>query len=181
MFQTRSKIVVKVLGYFLLNPKKRCYINELAKELELDPGNLFRKLKELEKEGILVSEKRGNQRHFGLNKDYHLLKELKHYYNAKHGIVNLIRGKLEKIKGVKEAYIFGSYAKNSLWEESDIDVLIVGNHPSLEAKREILPLQKDIGREISIIDLSPEELKQKKRKKDEFIENIFSGEIIRIL
>ncbi len=181
MFQTRSKIIVKVLGYFLLNPKKRCYINELAKKLELDSGNLFRKLKELEEEGILVSEKRGNQRYFRLNKDYHLLKELKHYYNAKYGIANLIREKLEKIKGVKEAYIFGSYAKDSLGRESDIDVLIVGSHSSLEVKRKILPLQKNTGREINIIDLSPEEFKQKKRKKDEFIENIFSEEIIKVL
>jgi hypothetical protein len=38
-----------------------------------------------------------------------------------------------------------------------------------------------LGREINIIDLSLEEFKEKKKEKDEFIENIFSEKIIKIL
>ncbi len=48
MFQFRSKITVKVLGYFFLNPHESRYINELAEILDLDAGNLYRKLKEME-------------------------------------------------------------------------------------------------------------------------------------
>ncbi len=181
MFQNKSKIIIKVLGYFLINSKKKHYINELAKNLEIDPGNLFRKLKELEEEGILVSEKKGNQRYYSLNKEYHLLKEIRQYYKVKYGADNLIKEKLKQVKRVEEAYIFGSYAKGTIDGESDIDVLLIGDHSPLEAKRKILPLQRSLGREINIIDLSPEEFIEKKRKKDEFIENVFSGKIIKIL
>lgn len=83
MFQFRSKITVKVLGYFFLNPHESRYINELAEILDLDAGNLYRKLKEMESEGILLSEKRGNQIYYCLNKKYPLLKEIKRVYNSR--------------------------------------------------------------------------------------------------
>jgi len=176
----RTKITIKVLGYFFLNPQKTNYVNELANVLDLDVGNLFRKLKELEKEGILYSEKRGNQKYYGLNKNYPLLKEMKRIYNAKYGIVNILKKKLKKIKKLEKTYIFGSYAKGDFQQESDIDVLLVGDHSSLEAKRIILPLEKTAGRKINIIDISTEELKLRHKKNDDFIKNIFSQKTIKI-
>jgi predicted transcriptional regulator with HTH domain len=49
MLGFRSKITIKVLNYYFLNPQKSHYANELARLLDVYPANLFRKLKELEK------------------------------------------------------------------------------------------------------------------------------------
>ncbi len=181
MFQFRSKITVKVLGYFFLNPRESRYINEIAEILDLDAGNLYRKLKEMEKEGILLSEKRGNQIYYGLNKSYPLLKEIEKAYAAKYGLENILREKLKNLKGLKAAYLFGSYSKGGFGRDSDIDILLAGNHFPIEAKRIILPLQKIVGREINIIDLTPQELETRQKKGDDFIKNIFSQKIIKIL
>lgn len=181
MIKFSSKITIKLLDYFFINPKQQHYINELAEILGIDPGNLFRKLKELEKEGILMSESRGNQKYYFLNKNYPLLKELKKIYQAKYGLINSIKKKLLTIKGLKEAYIFGSYASDSLQQESDIDVLLIGNHSSISAKKAIIPFQKNIGREINIIDMTEKEFKKRQKNKDEFIRNIFSQKLIKIL
>jgi len=181
IFLLRSKITAEVLRYFFLNPSKRHYINELSGILNVDVGNLFRKLRELEKEGALVSEKRGNQKYYGLNKKYPLLKELKRIYEAKYGIVETFKKELEKIDGIKEAYIFGSYAKGNWQADSDLDILLIGDHSSLEAKRKILPLTKTINREINIIDITPKEFKKRQQKRDDFVRNVFSGKIIKIL
>lgn len=180
MIKLGSGITIKVLGYFFLNPDKGRYINELAKMLDLDPGNLFRKLKDLEAEGILISSKQGNQRYFGLNKKYPLLREFKRAYESKYGLINRLKEMASNIKGLKEAYIFGSYAENSLQQESDIDILLIGNHSSLEAKRIILPLQNEIKREINIVDLTPKEFMSRKKRRDEFLKNIFLHKIIKI-
>lgn len=180
MLEYRSQITKKVLGYYFLNPERSHYINELANLLSVDPGNLFRKLKELEQEGILVSETRGNQKYFLLNKKYPLLHELKKIYNAKYGIVELLKKRIKNLKNMKSAWVFGSYAKNTFQQESDIDLLLVGSHSSLEAKRLILPLEKDIGREINIVDMTEKEFQSRKKKKDEFIKNIFSQKTIEI-
>lgn len=77
MISLRSKIAQKVLGYFFANGKNSLYINEMSRTLGLDRGNLIKKLQTLEKEGILKSEFRGNQRYFSLNTRYPLLKEYK--------------------------------------------------------------------------------------------------------
>ena len=181
MLEYRSQITQKVLGYYFLNPERTHYINELANLLSVDPGNLFRKLKELEQEGVLISEARGNQKYFSLNKKYPLLHEVKKIYNAKYGITELLKKKIKKLKGLKSAWIFGSYAKDSFQQESDIDLLLVGSHSSLEAKRLILPLEKDLGREINIVDITEKDFESRKKKKDEFIKNIFSQKTIKIL
>jgi len=180
MFQLRSKITIKVLGYYFLNPSKAHYINELAGILDVDVGNLYRKLSELEREGVLFSEERGSQKYYSLNKRYPLLKEIKRAYNAKHGFVRLLAEKANKIKELKEAYIFGSYAKGSFQNESDIDLLLIGSHSSIEAKRLILPLQKILGRDINILDISQKELASRKKKGDDFIKNIFSHNMIKV-
>lgn len=181
MFEFRSKITIKVLRYFLLNRKESRYVNELANFLQVDPGNLFRKLKELEGEGILISEVRGNQRYFKLNKKYPLLSELDHLFRAKYGIEEALKKKLSKLKGLQAGYIFGSFAKNTIQQESDIDLLLVGNHSSLEAKKLISPLSKELQREINIVDFSPAEFEKRKKRGDEFLKNIFSGKKIKII
>jgi predicted nucleotidyltransferase len=181
MLEYRSQITKKALGYFFLNHGRARYINELADILEVDPGNLFRKLKELEQEGVLISEMRGNQKYFSLNRKYPLLRELEKIHNAKYGVASLLKKKINKLKDLQSAWIFGSYAKNSFQQESDIDLLLVGSHSSIEAKRLILPLGKDLGREISIMDMTEKELQSRKKKKDEFIKNIFSQKTIKII
>ncbi len=184
MFNSKSKITNKVLGYFFINPHKKHYINELAVLLEVDLGNLFRKLKELETEGVLKSEMAGNQRYFFLNKEYYLLKELKKTYEAKYGVVPFLEKKLSHLHchlpKLKEAYIFGSFANGAFNPESDIDLLLVGEHSSLVAKRDILALQHFLKREINVIDITPEELKKKIKQKDEFFSRIFNQPIIKL-
>lgn len=181
MFDFHSKIVNKILRYFFINPRKKNYINELARILDIDPGNLSRKLQELENEGILSSEFLGKQRYYFINKKYPLLKEAKKVFELKHGLGNLIACELKKIKGIKEAYIFGSYAKGNFEAESDIDILIIGDHPVTEVTRALLLIQKKIGREINVVDLTEKEFQRRKEDQDEFIEDIFNGKVIKVL
>jgi predicted nucleotidyltransferase len=180
MLNIGSKIVEKVLGYYFINLEARHYINELARLLSLDAGNLDRKLKELENEGIFASEKQGNLKYFFINKRYPLLEEIKKLYNLKYGIEKKLSDAFASLKGLKEIYIFGSYTKNKLSAESDIDILLIGNHSSLQAKRLIAGLSDDLGRELNIVDMTLEELEKRKENKDEFIENIFKNKIIKI-
>lgn len=79
------------------------------------------------------------------------------------------------------AYIFGSYAKKTFETGSDIDILLIGEHDTLEAKKIILPLQKEFYREFNIVDMTEEDFIQKNVSGDEFITNIMKGEYIKIV
>ena len=86
MLDIKSKITQKLLTYYFANLSASHYVNELARMLEVDPGNLDRKLRELEKEGLFVSEKQGNLKFFQLNKSYPLLEEVRKWYKMKYGL-----------------------------------------------------------------------------------------------
>ncbi len=181
MISFKSQITIKLLDYFFVNSQARNYINELARIIEVDPGNLSRKLNELEKEGFLSSSFSGNQRYYSLNLKYPLLPETKKIYENSYGLKNLLAKSLKGLRGLKTAYIFGSYAKGNFDAISDIDILLIGEHSSLEAKRLILPLQKRLKRELNIVDLTEQEYKAKQKKKDPFLKNIFNGKMIKII
>lgn len=180
MISFKSQITIKLLDYFFLNPRAKNYINELARLIEVDPGNLSRKLNELEKEGILASSFSGKQKYYSLNQKYPLLSELKKIYEKSYGLKHKLAALLNKLKGLKDAYIFGSYAKGDFGQESDVDILLIGDHSSLEAKRLILPLQKRLKREFNIIDLTEKEFKARRRTGDAFLKNIFKHKIIKL-
>ena len=181
MLNFKSQITQKLLGYYFVNPHKKHYVNELARILNLDLGNLSRKLKQLENEGILISEFSGKQRYYFLNKKYPWLRETKKMFDASFGLKEILAKKLHELEGLKEAYIFGSYAKGNFGSQSDIDLLLIGSHSSMEATRKILPLQNQLGREFNAIDMSQKEYEKRKKESDPFLANILSGKIIKIV
>ena len=180
MITFNSKITQKVLSYLLLNPEEEMYMNEMVNKFSVDRGNLVRKLAEWEKEGILVKNKRGNLSLYKINRQYPLLQEMKKISQKSFGIEQRLGSIFKKTKGIKHAFIFGSYASDKLEAESDIDVLSVGSHKSFDVQREIVKLEKDLGRDINIVDMTEEEFEEKK-KNNEFLKNIFSNNYIQII
>ena len=181
MISLRSKVAVKILDYYFLNPDAKAYINELARILDLDPKNTETKLKEFEKNGLFKSEFRGKERYFSLAKDNSTLKHYRQIFFQTYGIEKRLKDALSGIKGLKEAYLFGSYAANKMDSSSDIDILAIGSHSVLELQKFIVKLQKNAGREFNVMNLSDKEFEAKKRGKDAFIESVLKTKIIRLI
>jgi len=181
MISLKSKTTQKILNYYFLNPRARHYINELARLLELDPKNADTKLKELEREGIMQSEFLGKQRYFYLAKNSPLVKTYRGLFMRTVGLERQFRKALENIAGLREAYLYGSYAKNTMDSGSDIDVLAIGEHSALAAQKAVNRIQKNSGREINIVHMTGKELREKKKSGNPFIANIFSGKVIKIV
>ncbi|MFA5271439.1 MAG: nucleotidyltransferase domain-containing protein [Candidatus Omnitrophota bacterium] len=181
MLTPGSTVKNKALTYFFLNEESRTYINELARLIEADPKNVYRMLLQLENQGLLVSEFKGKERYFYLNKKNPLYKEYKNIFLKTTGIEAILKNKLKTVSGLKEAYIFGSYAQGKYGPESDIDILLVGTHKSLSAQKVLHNIQKQTVREINTVNITPQELKVKKQHGDQFITGIFSHKTIKIL
>lgn len=179
MINFKSKITQAILGYFFINPRAEMFLNEMARKFKVDRGNLTRKLTEFEKEGILLKNKKGNLSLYTVNRAYPFLPELKKIFIKSFGLEYELKKSLKNIKGIKTAIIFGSYAKNKLSAESDIDLLLLGSHKSLDAQREIIKLQSRLDREINVVDMTEDEFHRKKN--DEFLTNVLSGKIIKLI
>ena len=72
----RPSLKRKLLVYFFTHPEASLYVREIAVLLNLDPANLSRELRRLEKEGVFGSRKQGNLKYFSLNKSYLLHQEI---------------------------------------------------------------------------------------------------------
>lgn len=180
MISLRSKITQAVLGYFMLHEDSELYVHEMARSLSLDQGNLDRKLKELEKESILKSDLRGKERYYSLNDSFPLLQEYKKIILKTIGFEHSLKQLLKTVKGLGLAYLFGSYAQDKMDLSSDIDLLVIGEHSSLELQRKIAEIQKSVKREINVISMSAEEYR-KKLKNDRFLKSILQKKRIQLL
>lgn len=181
MQNLKSTIVNKVLGYYFINPQARHYTRDLARVLNLDPGNLSRKMIALVNDGLFISEGEGRNRYFKLNRQFPYLKEYKKIYESENGVELEIKKALQGASGLEEVYIFGSYAKGNFSAGSDIDLLLIGNHDIDEAARKINVLEKRWGREINVIDLSRQEFNKRKKNKDFLLLDIFNNKTIKII
>ncbi len=180
MISLRSRITQAVLGYFMLHEGAELYINEMARRFSLDDGNLTRKLKELETEGILRSEPKGKECYYSLNPSFPLLKEYKRLILKTVGFEHRLREALREVKGIQQAILFGSYAADKMNVSSDLDLLVIGKHDTIALQRKIAELQKTTDREINVISMSEEEYKRK-RKTHPLLKSIHQKKSISIL
>lgn len=181
MFNFRSKITKKILPYLLLNPEAELYLNEMVVKFGVDRGNLVKKLEEWRSEGILQKKKRGNLSLYRVNKTHPLYKELRVIIEKEFGLEEVLRRELKQISGVKQAYIFGSYASGKLRPESDVDVLVVGSHRAMDVQRRLARLQKKFDREINVVDMTEQEFKKKQTTKDPLVIRVLNGLNIKLI
>jgi predicted nucleotidyltransferase len=180
MARMRSSTRNKILNYFFLNELKDIYINELARLIQSDPKNVYRVLVQLEQEGILKSEFKGKERYFSSYTRNPLYKSHKEIFLKTAGLEQLLRERLKAVAGLKEAYLYGSYARGNWGPSSDVDLLLVGEHKGIEAQKVLYAMQKETGREINAVNMRPEDFRERKKSKDQFLQSVFK-KVIRLL
>lgn len=181
MISLKSAITKKILNYFFVNPEEELYVNEISRKLAADKRNLIKKLKELENEGILTSKAQGNLKLYSINQNYPLYDEYKNIVLKTLGLERKLREIIRQTENITEAHLYGSYAKDKLAAHSDIDLLVVGTHSIIKLQQKINKLQREINREINIINMDPKEYNKRKKTKDPFILNILKGKHIKLL
>jgi len=172
MINFNSNKIKQILAFYFLNKRSRLYLKELSDILEIDKGNLSRYLNSLVEEGVLRAEIEGREKYFLLNSSYPLLNNLKKMMATSVSPETLLKKSLSSIKGLEHAYLFGSYASGKLKKDSDLDILLVGSHDSIEVRENLISLQRRLGREINIVDYSVEEYKEKLKEKGGFLARV---------
>ncbi len=173
-----STLKKKLLGYYFTNPDAKHYVRELAVHLNVDPTNLSRELRRLEKEGIFISEKQGLQKYFTINKDYALYEEFKSTVFKTVGVQGELRAIINQFSDIELAFIYGSYAKGEEGASSDIDLIMVGSADRKRLTSEITKLEDKIAREINFNVYAPDEFSKKRRESGSFLAQVIKGKKI---
>lgn len=181
MLNLRSKLRRGLLTYCFTNPAASHHLRELARILEADPANLSRELASLERQGLFVSDVRGRQKYFRLNRAHPLFHEYRRIIRKTLGVAHVIRESLAPLSGIREAYLYGSFARDQADASSDIDLLLIGRPDAVELETTIARLERRLGREINHTLLSPEEFKARRASRDPFLQDLWRHERISLV
>src|SRR6056297_746699 len=177
----KSKLREDLLTLYFTNPDNKYYLRELERILNYSVANIRRELIKLENTGLFLSENKGNQVYYYLNKSYPLFDELKSIIFKTSGVPKLLHGILINFKNITHAFIYGSFAKEEQREDSDIDLLIIGKINEDELIDKLNILEKKLQREINYTLYSREEFKRKIEKRNTFIIDIIESKKIFLL
>jgi len=159
------------------NYEQEIYGRELIGKVSMSQKGIALALKELEKQGILKSKKKGSMKFYSLNLNYPHIKEIIsitetmrkiRFLSKKRKIAHIFKDD-SRIVG-----IFGSYAKKTHKLESDIDVFIVGK----KQKQDYNKKGKAFDLNISIKYFTQEEFKNLLSEKNNLLKEIVKNHII---
>jgi predicted nucleotidyltransferase len=170
-----------ILEIFYSHPEKLYYLRELAQMMGKEPGVFQKDINKLVEEGFLENYYKTKRRFFKINKKYPFYNELKSIFFKTVGVKGRLQKELKGIKGVKEAFIYGSFARGEEKESSDIDLFIIGSADEDEILDLIDKLENKFGREINYILMNEKEFQKKLKEKNSFLENILSQKRIKLI
>lgn len=156
---------LQVLILFTKGYNKDYYIREVERTLKIGLGTAQTVLDDLEKKGVLESQEKGKVRLYRLRNnqtatEFMILTE--QYKKVTFMQKNLVaRELIGSIFGYTQgiAVIFGSYAKGTQREGSDMDILIAGNHEKKELSKAAKMLDLEVNVKYYPLDVFIKELK----------------------
>ncbi len=181
MLQTlfRSTIFVRILRLLFLNQTREYYLSELAYGAGMAPSTALRELNKIEPLDIITKTRKGTTVFYKINRDCIIHDELKRIF-LKFELADAVIAKEFEQYDINYALIFGSFARGTETESSDIDLLVIGEVPRGTLYQSISTLENKLGREISVILWNSQEFNNQKKDKSSFLNRMKLNEIIMV-
>lgn len=155
----RSQVQGEVLARLYLHPDEEHSLAELAELTATSPQSIQHEVSRLVKAGLLRDRRLGRSRLIRANPDSMLARPLTDLLMVTYGPVPVLESELGPIKGIEQAFVFGSWAARhqeiSGAIPNDVDVMVVGR-ADLDALDDAADrAQKVLRRPVNIRRVSP--------------------------
>lgn len=166
----------RVLGLLLLHPDESLHGREIARRTGLPPGTLTRELKRLADVGLLKCERRGNQLAYSANRQSPIFEELAGILRKTSGLADVVAEALEPLTdSIDVAFIFGSVARGTETQGSDIDLMIIGSVDFGVVVDALHLAQQQLSRDINPKVFAPRDWRNRLEKRDSFLREVVAG------
>lgn len=174
-----SKTRVKLLHLFLNNPGKAFYVREITRLIDEQINSVRRELSNMLSVGIITSDSSDNKLYYEVNQRYEFYVPFRAIFADEHIESKAeVKQDLQWQDGIKElpgtriAVMSGVLVKGST---SSVDLLLVGEVPSVKLKNVVKLIEKVEGRELNYTVLSYDEFYYRLSVRDKFITEILNG------
>jgi len=176
---------LRILSLYRSNYAAQYHVREIAKLTKKSHVTLLPHLQALEKDKILMPKTVGKNKMYSLNlqnivaKQYLLLSEVVEStaYLEEVFIIKKITEEIFKLNLSGAVILFGSYAKRTFKEDSDIDLLYIGKIPDADIQK-IKEIGKTYGKAINIRKSAVENFESGLRKKDALLTEILKNHLL---
>jgi predicted nucleotidyltransferase len=177
----RSDLQARLLAAVLLNDGEPLTSRELTERTNAKPATLHRELTRLEGAGLLRHERVGNAKRYAAATDSPLHDPLRELLARTLGVEPLLEQSLSGVGGVDAAAIFGSWAAGETGEESDIDLLVVGDVDRDELLTTVREVESRVHREIDVTAYGREEFERRRAQGSGFLRTVLRGPLTQLV
>ncbi|MBC7868986.1 transcriptional regulator [Candidatus Saccharibacteria bacterium] len=178
-----SKTRVKLLHLFLNNPGQSFYVREITRKIDEQINSVRRELSNMLEVGIISSDSADNKLYYQVNQRYEYYVPLRAIFGDGLNEANVVptssdelsaelSATIRNIPSLSLAILSGVLVRGST---SGVDVVLVGNLPTVKVKTAIKAIEKLQGRDINYSVLSYDEFYYRLSVRDRFITEILNG------
>lgn len=168
-----------LLAATVVCPERKWYFRELARRLQVRPSTIQRELSQLVEAGILQRSEDGNRVYYQANTASPIFPELQGLFLKTVGLVDILRRALEPVaKKMTIAFVHGSTAAGDSRQNSDIDMIIVGDVGLADVAPLLRGARAALGRELNTSVYHPREFKKQLEEPSHFLSTVLSSPLI---
>jgi DNA-binding transcriptional ArsR family regulator len=150
----RSPLLGELLAWTYLHPDEAYSVTDLARRFGVSQSTVSREADHLAASGLIREVRRGNLRLLQANLDGPLARPLTELLTLSYGPAAVLGDLLRAVRGVDEAFIYGSWAARYRGEAGppprDVDVLVVGDADEDDIFDAARVAGQQLGREVNI-------------------------------
>jgi uncharacterized protein len=174
--RTRGAVLSVLYGHI----GEAFYLRQLARLTDIALGPVQRELRQLVDAGLVSRKTVGVQTLYTANQESPVFAEIKSLIIKTVGMHDVLFAALEAMqKKIALAFVYGSVARSSETNRSDIDLIIVGNVNFDAVVEKLAGAQRTLNREINPTVYSLKEFRKKLR--DAFLKNILADKKLFII
>ena len=157
------------------SPEDKFYMREISRLLEKNPSAVKRELDNLEKIGVVRSEKVANLKYFQADADSPLYSELKNLITKSLGLAGSLKALLRG--GAQCAFIYGPYAEGR--DVKTVNLMVVTDGEIDE--KAVRETARHFGCRVVLTRMSEQEYRRRKKARDSALLQILSDRRIPLL
>ncbi|HLB60088.1 MAG TPA: hypothetical protein VJL83_00595 [Patescibacteria group bacterium] len=170
-----SRVRVKILALFFLNPDKMYHLREIQRQTNEAMNAIRREMEYLQSKGFASSERRGNRKYFQMRRDNPLYFDLLGLINKTEGLGRAIIENRAKLGKIKFIMFSGRFIRNLPRRQNEVDMMLVGTVVLPEIMQYIRLEEKRRNIEINYTVMSEEEFAFRKKRRDPFVTAVLAG------
>jgi hypothetical protein len=168
-----SRVRVKLLKYFLMNPETPIHLRAAVRELKEEINAVRRELMRLEEVDVLKSDTRGNRKYFTLNQDSPFFDELRGMVFKTFGLGGEVSRNVNKLGHVNFAILTGAYLTGGVITSSQpVDLVLIGDIDAQAVTELVETYEKKESKQVNYTVFTAKEFELRKKRNDSFIMEI---------